>query len=204
MALLGRSSTPLDLMTYLPEDEQPSIFLLKESSRQSILTVFNWTENSRTHSFKLASLGLEGNGPYTVTDVFDKKPLASSEPIVVTQPPHSVRVLKIINTAVAAQAPTVEAQHPSSAKTGESTTFTAETKDAETPAVTYRWDFGDGVSAVEGRQVSHAYTHPGDFLVTLRGVGLDGLEGKTEFRLSVTGFIPSAFDPANIHRPAEQ
>ncbi|HWF65901.1 MAG TPA: PKD domain-containing protein, partial [Acidobacteriaceae bacterium] len=203
MARLGRSSTPLDLMTYLSEDEQPSIFLLKESSRQSILTVFNWTENSRTHTFTLASLGLKGTGHYTVTDVFDKKPLTNSEPIVVTQPPHSVRVLKIINTTIPAQAPAVEAQHPFSAATGEDTTFTAMVKGEAVPAITYRWNFGDGVS-VEGRQVSHAYTHAGDYSVTLHATGLDGLVGKTEFRITVNGFIPTRFDPANTHRPAGQ
>ena len=50
MVRLGRSSIPLDLMSYLPEDRQPSIFFLKESSRQSILTIFNWTEmNAHPH-----------------------------------------------------------------------------------------------------------------------------------------------------------
>lgn len=39
MARLGRAATPLDLMTYLPEDRQPSIFFLKEDPRQRILTV---------------------------------------------------------------------------------------------------------------------------------------------------------------------
>src|SRR5271169_6413484 len=43
MARLGRSSTPVDLMDYLPEDGQPSTFYLKEDPRQSILAVFNWT-----------------------------------------------------------------------------------------------------------------------------------------------------------------
>jgi len=42
MARLGRSSTPTDLMTYAASDVQPSIFLLKEDTRQSMLTVFNW------------------------------------------------------------------------------------------------------------------------------------------------------------------
>ncbi|MGB7190195.1 MAG: PKD domain-containing protein [Acidobacteriaceae bacterium] len=203
MARLGRSSKPVDLMTYLPDDQQPSIFLLKESGRQSILTVFNWTESPRTHSITLASLGLNGKGPYSVSDVFDKKPLASSDSMVVTQPPHSVRVLKIIDTAVPAQAPAVEAQHPSSANTGEITTFTANTMNAGVPAITYRWDFGDGVSA-DGRQVSHAYTHTGNYHVTLRAKGLDGLAGKTEFQLPVNGTIPTRFDPASIHRPADQ
>ncbi len=47
MAKIGRASTPLDLMTYEPEDEQPSIFFLQESPRQAILTVFNWTKTPR-------------------------------------------------------------------------------------------------------------------------------------------------------------
>src|SRR6185437_12285164 len=41
MARLGRASIPVDLMTYEPKDKQPSIFLLKESERQTMLTVFN-------------------------------------------------------------------------------------------------------------------------------------------------------------------
>ncbi|MGC2160819.1 MAG: PKD domain-containing protein [Silvibacterium sp.] len=199
MARLGRSSTPLDLMTYLPEDQQPSIFLLKESQRQSILTVFNWTEKSRTHSFTLAGLGLNGKGPYSVSGAFDKQQLADANPIVVTQPPHSVRVLKIIDTAVPAQAPSVLAQHTSSADAGETVAFTANAADLETPAITYQWDFGDGVSA-QGQQVSHAYTHAGNYLVTLRGMGLDGLAGKTQFQFAVNGSISTRFEPANIHR----
>ncbi|MGH9586833.1 MAG: PKD domain-containing protein, partial [Acidobacteriaceae bacterium] len=177
MARLGRASTPVDLMTYLPEDQQPSIFMLKESPRQSILTIFNWTENSRTHSITPSSLGLDGKGPYTATGVFSKEQLSSTNPIVVEQPPHSVRVLKIIDTSVQPEAPQVHADHPSSADTGQSVTFTASTSDSGAPTVTYRWDFGDGVSA-EGPQVSHAYTHGGNYLVTLRSEGIDGVTGK--------------------------
>ncbi len=44
MAKAGRASTPVDLMTYEPEDGQPTIFLLRQSPRQSMLTVFNWTD----------------------------------------------------------------------------------------------------------------------------------------------------------------
>ena len=85
MARLGRSSTPLDLMSYLPEDRQPSIFLLKESSRQTMLTIFNWTEKARTHTVTLASLGLDANGSYTVTGEFDKQQRSTSatKPLVV-------------------------------------------------------------------------------------------------------------------------
>lgn len=199
MARLGRSSTPIDLMSYLPEDGQPSVFLLKESRRQSILTIFNWTKNPRTHSITLASLGLDGKGPYSVYEVLEKSSLTSSNPIVVTQPSHSVRVLKIIDTSIPAQAPLVRAQHPSSAETGEAVTFSANAAAPGTPAVTYQWDFGDGVQ-VQGRQVNHAYTHPGNYRVTLRGTGLDGLVGKTQFQLAVNGSISTKFVPANIHR----
>jgi hypothetical protein len=201
MAQLGRSSTPLDLMSYLPEDGQPSIFLLKESGRQSILTIFNWTEQPRTHNITLASLGLNGKGPYSVSGVFDKERLANSNPIVVAQPPHSVRVLKIIDTAVPAQAPPLQAQHASSANAGETVTFTANATDPETPATTYQWDFGDGTSA-RGQQVSHAYTHAGNYLVTVHGMGLDGLAGKDQFQFAVNGSVSTRFDPANIHRGA--
>ena len=58
MAKAGRASTPVDLMTYEPEDGQPSIFLLRQSPRQSILTVFNWTDGPRSHSLSLTDLGL--------------------------------------------------------------------------------------------------------------------------------------------------
>src|SRR5208283_5589016 len=53
MVRLSRASLPLDLMTYRPEDKQPSIFLLKEDKRQQILTVFNWTEEARSHELGL-------------------------------------------------------------------------------------------------------------------------------------------------------
>ncbi len=201
MARLGRASTPMDLMTYLPEDGQPSIFLLKESRRQSILTIFNWTNNSRTHAVTLSSLGLSGKGPYAVYDVFDKQQISRSavNPFVVAQPAHSVRVLKIIETAVAAQAPVIHAQHPSSAKAGETVTFSARLASPETPVISYRWDFGDGVS-LQGLQVSHAYTHSGNYQVKLTARGLDGLTGEGSFRFSVAGSLSTKFRPTEKQR----
>lgn len=199
MALLGRSSTPVDLMSYLPEDRQPSIFLLKESGRQSILTIFNWTEQPRTHNFTLASLGFKGKGPYSVSDIFDQQRLADSSQVVVSQPSHSVRVLKIIDTSVPARTPVLRADHPSGANAGESVTFSASETSPETPAISYDWDFGDGVS-VHGKQVRHSYTHAGNYLVTLRGKGIDDTTGETQFRLDVNGSISTTFEPANIRR----
>src|ERR1700691_3517618 len=69
MARYGHAATPIDLMTYAPEDEMPSVFLLRESKRQSILAVFNWTQKDRKHEFALSDLGLSG-GRNEVQDVF--------------------------------------------------------------------------------------------------------------------------------------
>ena len=51
MARLGRAALPLDLLTYAEKDEQPSVFLLHQDQRQSMLAVFNWTEHPASHSF---------------------------------------------------------------------------------------------------------------------------------------------------------
>jgi hypothetical protein len=201
MVKLGRSSDPVDLMTYLPTDGQPSIFLLKESPRQSILTIFNWTNNPRTHTVTLSSLGLNGTGSYTVEEVLDKKqlPVSGSNPFVVTQPAHSVRVLKVIDTAIAAQDPTVHAQHPDAAKAGETVAFSANSTGSQTPVVSYRWDFGDGVT-LEGPQVSHAYTRAGTYSLKLTAEGIDGRASEESFQLPVTGSISTRFVPAEKQR----
>ena len=115
MAKLSRASTPLDLMTYEPGDEQPSIFFLQESPHQAILTVFNWTKTSRSHTLKLADLGLPAEHNFTALDVLDQ-----NEPVVVAggtvqienQLPESVKVIKIIDSNVAPAAPVVTAKVP--------------------------------------------------------------------------------------------
>jgi hypothetical protein len=201
MVRLGKSSTPLDLMSYLPEDRQPSIFLLKESSRQNILTIFNWTEKARSHSVTLASLGLDASGSYTVTGVLDHEQasVSASTPLVVSQPPHSVRVLKIIDTAIPAQPPVVHSDHPASAKAGELISFSASAANSSDPVLSYQWDFGDGVS-LKGAQVTHAYTHEGSYAVKLTAIGLDGLSAVDSSQSQVSGAIPTRFVPKEIQR----
>jgi hypothetical protein len=49
LAKLSHAATPLDLMSFAPEDQQPSIFMLKEDRRNSTVTVFNWTDQPRSH-----------------------------------------------------------------------------------------------------------------------------------------------------------
>ena len=113
MAKVGRAHTPVDLMTYQPEDEQPSIFFLRESQRQAMLTVFNWTNTARSHTLKLEDLGLQADHRCAATDVLNQDGSVTLEGGTVrieNQPPQSVKVIKIIDRNLAEAAPTVTAQ----------------------------------------------------------------------------------------------
>jgi alpha-galactosidase len=192
IAKVGQASTPLDLMTYEPEDEQPSIFFLRESQRQVILTVFNWTNAARSHTLRLADLGLPAGHTFAATDVLNQNDTVSLEGNAVrleNQPPQSVRVIKLIDTSVAATAPSVTAQVPAATNAGETMTFSALSASADAgavPAVSYHWDFGDGTSA-DSSKVSHAYTRAGNFTIRLTVDGVDGVQAQEDFSVKVTG-----------------
>ena len=200
MIRLGKASLPVDLMTYAAEDKQPSIFLLKEDRRQSILTVFNWTDATRSHTIDLAAAGLPATGDYVITDVLDAKETHSLKAgmLDLDQPAHSVRVLKIIDSKVPAAHPNVAADHPSAGEAGETLTFSARNK-GEEPVLSFKWDFGDGVS-LEGDQVRHTYTEPGEYVVHFKATGLDDLSSEDQFTVRISGHMPTIFDPPNIHR----
>lgn len=201
MVRLGRASVPVDLMDYSPEDGRPSIFFLREGPRQSMLTIFNWTDRPRTHTLTLAHLGLASASPYHLREVFlgTQTSVLARSPFTVSQPAHSVRIFQIIDTAIAAQAPDVHVQHPSTAKAGESVVFFAHAANTAPPAVQYQWDFGDGV-VEQGARTAHAFTHAGNYTVTLTATGLDGLEAKKKFSFPVTGSIATTFAPAKSTR----
>jgi alpha-galactosidase len=189
MAKMGRASTPIDLMTYEPEDEQPSIFFLRESSHQAILTVFNWTKSSRSHTLKLAELGLASDHSFSALDVLNRNaplPLVQSAIRIDNQAPKSVRVIKIIDNSVSPAAPTVTARVPSGANAGQTFQLSAQTEPAGVPAVNYAWDFGDGTSA-DGPKTSHTYTRAADFTIHLTVQGIDGLPAVEAFSVKVTG-----------------
>lgn len=199
MVKLGKAAFPVDLMSYSPSDEQPSVFFLKESKRQSILAVFNWTKHATQHSIGLASLGLASNGKYKVTSVFDGHAVALSDGKVHIQlPMHDVSMLKIIDEDVPASAPDVELSCPQSVATGSSLRMAAQS-DGEEPAISYRWSFGDGVQT-SGAKVSHAWTEPGDYEVHLVAIGLDGIKANKACKVHVSGLISTVFDPAKIKR----
>jgi alpha-galactosidase len=188
IAKVGRASRPLDLMTYEPEDEQPSIFFLREDQRQAILTVFNWTNAVRSHTLKLADLGLPAGDTFAATDVLKQNvlTLVGGAVQLENQPPQSVRVIKLIDNRVAAAAPTVTAQVPATANTAATITLSAQAEAGGVPAVAYHWEFGDGTST-DSAKVSHTYTSAGDFTIRLTVDGVDGVSAHKNFSVKVTG-----------------
>ena len=191
MVKIGRASTPVDLMTYEPEDEQPSIFFLRENQRQCMLVVFNWTATARTHTLPLADLGLPDSDTLVATDVLNQgQPAAVGRTVlkIADQPPQSVKVIKILDTKIAPAPPTITAQVPSRANAGETVEFSAQVDVAGVPAISYLWDFGDGTTA-SGIKSSHTYTRAADFDVHLTVEGLDGVPVQQTFAVKVTGTL---------------
>lgn len=199
MVRLGKASIPIDLMSYSADDQLPSIFYLKESGRQSILTIFNWTEQPRSKTIQLADLGLPATGHYKIVGVFDGKDVASSSGSVqLEQPAHSVEVLKFVNDNVTAAAPVIDAKCSAGGRAGQGLTFSAAAK-GEDPALLFRWDFGDGVQT-EGAHVAHTWTAPGDYAVRVTAAGLDDTHAEQKCTVQIKGFLPTAFTPARNQR----
>ena len=201
VARLGRAAAPLDLMSYAPEDLMSGVFLLRESKRQAILTVFNWTEKSRRRRFVWADLGLRVGGNNQVFDAFGSGQVVSEneDSVAIELPPRSVRVLKIVDTSVPAAAPAVSARVPETVEAGKATEFSAQVDSSSVPAIGCHWEFGDGVSD-DGNVAHHAYTHAGNFSVRLTVEGIDGLSFQKTFLLKVTGGIDTQFAPSRKQR----
>jgi alpha-galactosidase len=199
MIRLGRASLPLDLMNFAIEDEQPSIFFLKEDDRQSILTIFNWTNKEKDRSIDLTIAGLPATGQYQVTDVLDNGEIpAPGARLTFHQSPHSVRVLKIIDAHIPAVAPTIITDHPSDGRAGLMLKFVAHSRGSGA-VISYHWDLGDGVT-LEGSEVRHIYTEPGEYEVHLTGTSVGSPDAHDDFRLRISGYMPTTFDPQSIKR----
>jgi len=204
---IGRASKPLDLMSYDPEDEQPSIFFLQESPRQAILTVFNWTKTSQSHMLKLTDLGLPAEHTFTAVDVLDPSApvaLAGDTVRIENQVPESVRVIKLIDGSVSPSSPSVKAQVPSAANAGDTVHLSAQADASGVPAVKYHWDFGDGNSA-DGPKVSYTYTRASTFTIRLTVDGVDGVPAVQNFSVNVTGnlrALPKLTDNQRFRDPA--
>ncbi len=201
MARLGRASIPVDLMTYLPADKQPSILALQEDRRQTIVTVFNWTDTPRTHTLSLDELGAKDSGPYTATDILRPGDLpVHDRAITVTQPAHSVRMFKLVDTSIPEAAPEVDAHAAPTAVVGKAQTYEASAHDPQNPVLRTEWSFGDGVT-LEGQHVEHTYTYAGQYTVKITAFGLNGKTSAQTLPVSVTGTFPTVYDPAAKRRP---
>ncbi|MGB8580337.1 MAG: PKD domain-containing protein [Candidatus Sulfotelmatobacter sp.] len=191
MVKLGRASLPLDLLTYSEKDEQPSVFLLREDQRQSILAVFNWTEHAGSHAFNFSDLNLPADHSYKLFDVFAPDqpwPVDRQTLRVENQPAHSVRLIKIIDTSISAATPAITYQVPSQAKIGEELQFSSAASKDGVPALAYHWDFGDGVVA-DGASLTHTFTAAGTYKVRFTAEGLEGISAEKIFSLDVNGTV---------------
>lgn len=117
----------------------------------------------------------------------------------VTQPAHSVRLLKLIDTTARAQAPVAKILTSTAISTGTDAEFTAAGESDDNPVLMYRWDFGDGTTA-EGKHVTHAFTRPGNYDVALTAVGLSEVSAKAKVSISVTGSMSTRFHPETQRR----
>jgi alpha-galactosidase len=205
MVRLQRAAKPIDLMTYRDEDGQPSIFLLREDERQSMLVVFNWTESPRDHVIPFTDFGLEAKGKITASDILhpENTQRVKEGAIEITgQSPRSVRVIKLVNEDVLAKAPTVDAKVNGTAEIAKSAEFTVVLDPAGVPAVAYRWDFGDGTTD-DGPTVKHAYTQKGTFKVVLKVDGVDGVHATVEKSVTVGGALRTTFEVQQNRRYEE-
>jgi alpha-galactosidase len=204
MVKLGQAAVPLDLMTYSDKDEQPSVFLLRQDQRQSMLAVFNWTERPSSHTFTVAALKLTAGHPYKLVDSFAAdQPLAMEGEMLHldNQPAHSVKLIKIVDASIPAAAPSIVFQVPTQAKIGEEIAFSSTASKDGTPALGNRWDFGDGVVA-NGAILSHAYTAAGNYTVRFTAEGLDGKSAEQTFSIAVSGSVILA-PPRRYSEPRE-
>ena len=202
MARLGRASIPVDLMTYAASDVQPSVFLFKEDNRQSILTIFNWTERELKRNLRLAGLGLKEPGKYQITEVFGDKSCCSpsGDALNMIQPAHSVRMFKLVEHGVQAEPPAFDVRSATEAKAGEMMTFNADGVAGEEPVLTCNWDFGDG-STEDGMKAQHTYTQSGEYTVRVTATGLEATTNSRTFTVKISGNIATRFVPADKKRP---
>ena len=99
---LGRAAVPVDLMNYSPQDEQPSVFMLREENGKAILAVFNWTSHARSHRLSFSEMGLNADRSYQAFDLLTPAHTVASDAhglALYNQPPHSVRLLEIVNVS---------------------------------------------------------------------------------------------------------
>jgi alpha-galactosidase len=204
MAKLGRAALPLDLLTYADKDEQPSAFLLREDQRQSILAVFNWTDQPSSRTFTLSDLKLPTGHLYKLSDsLAQDQPLAMDQETLRldNQPAHSVKLIKLIDTSIPMAPPSITFQVPSQAQIGEEIELSSVVSKDGVPALAHHWDFGDGVVA-DGAVLTHTYTAAGNYTVRFAAEGIDGQSAEKTFSIAVSGSVNLPY-PRRYSEPHE-
>jgi hypothetical protein len=155
---------------------------------------------TRSRTIGLDVLGLRANASYTATDVLrgGAVPIENGK-LVIAQPPTSVRMIKLIDTSVPETPPAFNVHALSAGQAGVLVEFHALAASADAPVLGYHWEFGDGVSA-DGVDVSHAYTQPGQYTVKVASTGLNGRRTQKTLGISVTGMVPTVYNPAEKER----
>ena len=151
-----------------------------------------------------SDLALSAGHSYELYDsLANNKPLPMDHAMIglENQPAHSVRLIKIIDNSIPAAAPSVAFQAPSEAKTGEDIKFSSVAARDGVPALTYRWDFGDGVVA-DGAVLTHTYTAAGNYIVRFTAEGLDGKSAEKTFPVAVSGSVTLP-PPQRYHEPLD-
>jgi hypothetical protein len=170
-----------------------------------MLAVFNWTEGPRSHEFRLSDLGPVSKGPFNASDVFRPgRPVAFAQGIlrIDNQAPHSVRLIKIVDSSTLPNAPSVSLQVPSKGQIGATVHVSAAVGPNGTPALSYHWNFGDGITA-EGSSADHAYTRNGVYKIVLTVDGLDGIAATETSSITIEGTIRTTYDVENARRYKE-
>lgn len=202
MNRLGRAAVPLDLMTFRPEDEEPSVYFLREDARQSMLAVFNWSEKPTSHTFAWEDLGLPAAHPFLAYDVLNQDaPLAieGGRLRIGDQPSRSVRLIKLVDDSIPAGAPEVKVEVPAAATAGQDIRLSASAQGSPVSAISYHWDFGDGTQAT-GPSLMHTYTGASHYTVSLTVQGLDGMATEKKFSIAVSGYANTSFNLRNNRR----
>jgi hypothetical protein len=186
MVRLSRSATPLDLMSYLPEDLQPSLFWIRESRRQGMVAIFNWTDSPRTHDVPLSLLGISGSN-WQANEVFSAPGISlGSDVIQVEQPGYSVRLIRLVDTNLSVTVPNITVLSSKTAQVGQPISFQVEGPSTTNPFRGYSWDFGDGASG-NGERTQHTFTHPGSYQVHVSAETLDGPSALAKQLIVVDG-----------------
>lgn len=98
-------------------------------------------------------------------------------------------MLKMVDTALLPSAPALNIHRPEKIEAGKPAMFSAESSAEGVPAISCRWDFGDGTGA--------------EFALHLTAEGIEGVPFEKTFQVTVSGTIDTAFRPELYERYVE-